>query len=178
MKLLARICSLCICFQTWSCALKKRQSNHSSKQTSTGGRDWFGFPCCFPKSQKREDIICLWKFHMQLHLQKIIKRALMIQNPRNSFKSCMFMKKLLFFLSVNIFKEHENAKNQVTLQICYCPAYFTHTHTSLSSNSSNSAVLSKKPVKLPSLKNSLLSLLYPIETLHKIFWPVSTAAQN
>lgn len=39
------------------------------------------------------------------------------------------MKKLLFFFSVNIFKEHENAKNQVTLQICDCPAYFTHTHT-------------------------------------------------
>lgn len=50
----------------------------------------------------------------------------MIENPINSSKSRVLMEKLLFFLTVNTLREHENAKNQVTLQICDCLVYFTH----------------------------------------------------
>lgn len=93
--------------------------------------------------EKRGYYLSMEISYAELHLWKIIKRALMREKPRNSSKSCVFMKKLLLFLSVRIFMEHENAKNQVTLQICYCPAYFTCSPP-LSNYSSNSAVLSKK----------------------------------
>lgn len=64
--------------------------------------------------------------YAELHLQKIIKRALTIENPRKSSENRVFMEKLLFFLTVNTFREHKNVKNQVTLRIRDCPSYFTH----------------------------------------------------
>lgn len=76
--------------------------------------------------EKRAYYLSMEISYAELHLQKIIKRALMIENPRNGSKSHVFIEKLLFFLTVNTFREHKNAKNQVTLQICDCPAYFTH----------------------------------------------------
>lgn len=80
--------------------------------------------------EKRGYYLSMEISYAELHLQKIIKRALMTENPRNSSKSSVFMEKLLFFLTVNTFREHKNAKNQVALQICDCPAYFTHMQAS------------------------------------------------
>lgn len=100
----------------------------------------------------------------------------MIENPRKSSKSHVFMEKLLFFLTVNTFKEHKNAKNQVTLQICDCPAYFTHMQPLAFQATAQILQWSPKNWETSKPEKTLAFALEASWDLHKIFWPVDTAA--
>lgn len=119
--MLARICSLHLLPNLKLCG-EETTSNYSSKrEPRQGDRIWLSLvPSRVP--EKRGYYFAMEISYAVLQAQKIIKRALMTGKTRNSCKSCVFLKKLLFFLSMTIFRDHVNANYQVKLQICDCLA--------------------------------------------------------
>lgn len=115
MKSLARIRSLHLLPSLKVCG-EETTSNHSSmREPRQGDRVWLSLvPSKVP--EKRGYYFAVEISYAVLQPQKIIKRALMTGKTRNSSKSCVFLKKLLFFLI--IFRDHVNANYQVKLQIC------------------------------------------------------------